>query len=95
MSIELKELQKEVEELKELMLDTIKIMKSSVVPKRAMNKEELAHCFHISEAQVNRLCKCADSPAYKTGAGKTASWMCNPDKFEQYLVKKTKENWKG
>lgn len=61
---------------------------------KAMSATQLADTFCISYMQVTRLCKMKGSPAYKTGPGKTATWICMPSKFEKFMLDMS-ERWKG
>jgi hypothetical protein len=60
----------------------------------ALTVKELSKEFSMSTNQITELCKTKGSPAFKKGSGKTSPWICFPDKFEAFLVKKSEE-WKG
>lgn len=61
---------------------------------KAMTVKELCENFRLSYGQCLVICKTKGSPAYKSGLGKTASWLCMPSKFEAFMQKNA-EKWKG
>jgi len=59
-----------------------------------MGIKELSKTFGISESNIVVLCRTKGSPAYKTGEGKKARWMCFPSDFKKWRIEQA-EKWKG
>lgn len=96
--ITIEELHRECATLKNIVLElsqnAIALANTRNGKKQAMTIEELAHTFNMSERQIAELCRRKGSPAFKKGEGRTSAWMCFPDKFENFLQRKS-EPWKG